>query len=86
MGGDQPGSARGLRLAELLAAVSLATDLAHDVAAESALRDAVLAVGLARLMGWTDWTYRTPTTWPCSTTSVVRARWRRRAGSVAATT
>ncbi len=54
MGGDQPGSARGLRLAELLAAVSLATDLAHDVAAESALRDAVLAVGLARLMGWTD--------------------------------
>ena len=32
--------AHGLRLAELLAAVSLATDLAHDVAAESALRDA----------------------------------------------
>ena len=30
---------RGLRLAELLAAVSLATDLAHDVPAESALRD-----------------------------------------------
>jgi HD-GYP domain-containing protein (c-di-GMP phosphodiesterase class II)/DNA-binding CsgD family transcriptional regulator len=44
----------GLRLAELLAAVSLATDLAHDVAAESALRDAFLAVELARLMGWPD--------------------------------
>src|SRR5947209_2301774 len=43
---------RGLRLAELLAAVSLATDLAHDVPAESALRDALLAVELARLAGW----------------------------------
>jgi HD-GYP domain-containing protein (c-di-GMP phosphodiesterase class II)/DNA-binding CsgD family transcriptional regulator len=41
-----------LRLAELLAAVSLATDLSHDVPAESALRDALLAVELARLMGW----------------------------------
>jgi len=45
---------RGLRLAELLAAVSLATDLAHDVPAESALRDALLAVELARLAGWSD--------------------------------
>lgn len=42
-----------LRLAELLAAISLATDLAHDVPAESALRDAVLSVGLARSAGWT---------------------------------
>jgi HD-GYP domain-containing protein (c-di-GMP phosphodiesterase class II) len=45
---------RGLRLAELLAAVSLATDLAHDVPAESALRDSLLAVELARLAGWSD--------------------------------
>lgn len=45
---------RGLRLAELLAAVSLATDLAHDVPAESALRDALLAVELARLAGWSE--------------------------------
>jgi len=37
---------RGLRLAELLAPVSLATDLAHDVPAESALRDSLLAVEL----------------------------------------
>lgn len=43
---------RGLRLAELLAAVSIATDLAHDVPAESALRDALLAVELARLADW----------------------------------
>ena len=45
---------RGLGLAELLAAVSLATDLAHDVPPESALRDAVLAVELARLAGWSE--------------------------------
>src|SRR5258708_23576845 len=45
---------RGLRLAELLAAVSLATDLAHDVPAESALRDSMLAVELARLAGWSE--------------------------------
>jgi DNA-binding CsgD family transcriptional regulator len=32
--------------------VSLASDLAHDVAAESALRDAVLSVRLAHLAGW----------------------------------
>jgi response regulator RpfG family c-di-GMP phosphodiesterase/DNA-binding CsgD family transcriptional regulator len=50
---DRPGSEPDLRLAELLAAVSLATDLAHDVPAESALRDALLAVELARLAGWT---------------------------------
>ena len=41
----------GVRLAELLATVSLATDLAHDVPPESALRD-VLSVRLARLAGW----------------------------------
>jgi HD-GYP domain-containing protein (c-di-GMP phosphodiesterase class II)/DNA-binding CsgD family transcriptional regulator len=52
VGVDKAPPGQGLRLAELLAAVSLATDLAHDVAAESALRDAVLAVELARLMGW----------------------------------
>ena len=40
-----------LRLAELLAAVSLATDLAHDVPLESALRDALVALGFARLVG-----------------------------------
>lgn len=45
---------RGLRLAELLAAVSLATDLAHDVPAESALRDSLLAVELARIAGWSE--------------------------------
>lgn len=43
----------GLRLAELLAAVSLASDLAHDVPTESALRDAVLAVAFARMIGTT---------------------------------
>lgn len=41
-----------LRLAELLAAISLATDLSHDVPAESALRDALLSVELARRVGW----------------------------------
>ena len=51
---DRPRGGHGLRLAELRAAVSLATGLAHDVAAESALRDAVLAVELARLMGWAE--------------------------------
>jgi HD-GYP domain-containing protein (c-di-GMP phosphodiesterase class II)/DNA-binding CsgD family transcriptional regulator len=49
---DTPRLEQGVRLAELLAAVSLATDLAHDVPPESALRDALLAVELARLMGW----------------------------------
>jgi DNA-binding CsgD family transcriptional regulator len=42
----------GVRLAELLATVSLASDLAHDVPAESALRDALYSVRLARLAGW----------------------------------
>jgi DNA-binding CsgD family transcriptional regulator len=42
----------GVRLAELLATVSLATDLAHDVPAESALRDTLFSVRLARLAGW----------------------------------
>jgi HD-GYP domain-containing protein (c-di-GMP phosphodiesterase class II)/DNA-binding CsgD family transcriptional regulator len=51
---DESMPGQGVRLAELLASVSLATDLAHDVAAESALRDAVLAVGFARLLGWGD--------------------------------
>jgi len=51
---DKPRSESRLRLAELLAAVSLATDLSHDVPAESALRDALLAVELARLAGWND--------------------------------
>jgi DNA-binding CsgD family transcriptional regulator len=49
-----PGVERSLRLAELLAAVSLASDLAHDVPAESALRDGLLAVAFARLIGWTE--------------------------------
>ena len=46
-----PGSG-GVRLAELLATVSLASDLAHDVPAESALKDALISVRLARLAGW----------------------------------
>src|SRR5438270_26199 len=41
-----------VRLAELLATVSLASDLAHDVPAESALKDALFSVRLARLAGW----------------------------------
>ena len=47
-------SSRALRLAELLATVSLASDLAHDVPAESALRDALVSVRLARLARWPD--------------------------------
>lgn len=54
MGTKDSQTERGLRLAELLAAVSLATDLAHDVPAESALRDASLAVKLARFAGWSE--------------------------------
>jgi response regulator RpfG family c-di-GMP phosphodiesterase/DNA-binding CsgD family transcriptional regulator len=50
---DKPRPGQDLRLSELLAAISLATDLAHDVPAESALRDALLAVELAGLAGWT---------------------------------
>jgi len=46
------GAKRGVRLAELLATVSLASDLAHDVPAESALRDALYSVRLARLAAW----------------------------------
>jgi HD-GYP domain-containing protein (c-di-GMP phosphodiesterase class II) len=46
------GATAGFRLAELLATVSLASDLAHDVPAESALRDALLAIRLGRLAGW----------------------------------
>ncbi len=41
----------GVRLAELLAALSLATDLSHNLPLESALRNALLAVGLARAAG-----------------------------------
>ena len=41
----------GLRLAELLAALSLATDLAQNLPLESALRNALLALGLARTVG-----------------------------------
>src|SRR4029077_13878717 len=52
--GTSRGSDASLRLAELLAAVSLATDLAHDVPAESAMRDALLSVELARLAGWSE--------------------------------
>jgi HD-GYP domain-containing protein (c-di-GMP phosphodiesterase class II)/DNA-binding CsgD family transcriptional regulator len=40
-----------LRLAELLASVSLATDLAHDRALESALGDALLSLALAERAG-----------------------------------
>lgn len=47
-------ASNGMRLAELLTTVSLASDLAHDVPAESALRDTVLAVQLGRLAGWSD--------------------------------
>src|SRR5216684_369666 len=45
---------RGLRLAELLAAVPLATDLEHHVPAESALGDSLLAVEQARHAGWSN--------------------------------
>ena len=45
------GSSQMLRLAELLAAVSLATDLADDAPFESALGDALTALELARLAG-----------------------------------
>jgi len=52
---DSPAQAsNGMRLAELLTSVSLASDLAHDVPAESALRDTLLAVQLGRLAGWSD--------------------------------
>ena len=47
----QRGVGEGLRLAELLAALSLATDLAHQVPAESALKDALLSVAFAQHLG-----------------------------------
>ncbi len=40
-----------LRLAELMAAISMATDLQHGYPPEKGLRDALLAVGLARAIG-----------------------------------
>ncbi|MBJ7598385.1 HD domain-containing phosphohydrolase [Candidatus Nephthysia bennettiae] len=52
MGPERGGPKDALRLAELLATVSLASDLAHDVPAESALTDALLAVRLGLLAGW----------------------------------
>ncbi|MGH7877310.1 MAG: HD domain-containing phosphohydrolase [Candidatus Dormibacteraceae bacterium] len=52
MGAREGVAGGGVRLAELLATVSLASDLAHDVPAESALRDALVSVRLARLAGW----------------------------------
>jgi DNA-binding CsgD family transcriptional regulator len=48
---EERGVGEGLRLAELLAALSLATDLAHQVPAESALKDALLSVAFARHLG-----------------------------------
>ena len=45
------GSGRTVRLAELFAAVSLATDLADDSPFESALGDALTSLELARLAG-----------------------------------
>ncbi len=47
------GSASSLRLAELLAAVSLATDLADDVPYGTTLRDAITVVDFAQLAGLT---------------------------------
>ncbi len=44
-------TAKEMRLAELMAALSLATDLGDGFPLEKALRDAVLAVGLARQLG-----------------------------------
>ncbi len=44
---------RGLRLAELLGALSMATDLAHQVPLETALKDALLSVTFARHLGLT---------------------------------
>jgi hypothetical protein len=44
-------SGQRVRLAELLAAVSLATDLADDAPADSALGDAVTVVDIARMIG-----------------------------------
>lgn len=54
MASATPATARqsgSIRLAELLAALSMATDLAKSLALESTLRNALLAVGLARRHG-----------------------------------
>ena len=44
-------SSTDLRLAELMAAISLAIDIADGYPLEKSLRDALLAVGLARELG-----------------------------------
>jgi len=44
-------AAEGVRLAELLGALSLATDLAHQVPPETGLKDALLSVAFARHLG-----------------------------------
>src|SRR5260370_5837929 len=46
-----PGRTAELRLAELMAAISLATDLQHGYPLETGLRRTLLAVGLARELG-----------------------------------
>ena len=51
---DPPSSAThqgGLRLAELLGALSLATDLAHQAPPETALNHALLSVSFGRQLG-----------------------------------
>ena len=44
----------GLRLAELLGALSLACDLAHRMPPETALKDALLSAAFARHLGWPE--------------------------------
>ena len=51
MAGGQVKTPTDLRLAELMAAISLATDLGDGYPLEKGLRDALLAVGLARELG-----------------------------------
>ncbi len=46
-------ASRGHRLAELLGALSLATDLAHQVPLETSLKDALLSVSFGRHLGLT---------------------------------
>jgi HD-GYP domain-containing protein (c-di-GMP phosphodiesterase class II) len=48
------GIGEGLRLSELLGALSLACDLAHRMPPETALKDALLSVGFARHLGLPD--------------------------------
>ena len=48
---EERGVGEGLRLAELLGALSLACDLAHRQPAETGLKDAVLSVAFARHLG-----------------------------------